>query len=84
MFCIIAYLVFYVQAEDGHYKSPKHVVVTYVENTIYSTNKYSFVKPVNTPYIVSDQYTNCTLCQTSTHTVNCVRTVHTLYIVSDQ
>jgi hypothetical protein len=29
---------------------------------------------------VSDQYTHCTLCQTSTHTAHYVRPVHTLYI----
>ena len=33
---------------------------------------------------MSDQYTHCTLCQTSTHTLHCVRQVHTLYIMSDQ
>ena len=30
---------------------PKHVVVPYVENTLYSTNKYSCVRPVHTLYI---------------------------------
>ena len=29
----------------------KHVVVPYVENTLYSTNKYSCVRPVHTLYI---------------------------------
>jgi len=29
---------------------PKHVVVPYVENTLYSTNKYSCVRPVHTLY----------------------------------
>ena len=29
------------QPEDGHYQAPKHVVVPYVENNLYSTNKYS-------------------------------------------
>ena len=43
--------VFYVQPEDGHYQAPKHVVVPYVENTVYSTNKYG----------VLDEYTHCTL-----------------------
>ena len=69
-----------VQPEDGHYQSPKHVVVPYVENTLYSTNKYSCVRPVHTLYIMSDQYTHCALCQTSTHTVHYVRPVHTLCI----
>jgi len=32
--------VFRVQPEDGHYQAPKHVVISYVENTLYSTNKY--------------------------------------------
>jgi len=58
---------------------PKHVVVPYVENTLYSTNKYRCVRPVHTLYI----------SQTSTHTVHqshqythctSVRPVHTLYI----
>jgi len=40
-----------VQPEDGHYQAPKHVVVPYVENTSYSTNKYSCVRPVHTLYI---------------------------------
>ena len=42
---------FYVQPEDGHYQAPKHVVVPYVENTLYSTNKYSRVRRVHTHYI---------------------------------
>ena len=41
----------HVQPEDGHYQAPKHVVVLYVENTLYSTNKYSCVRPVHTLYI---------------------------------
>jgi len=32
-------------------RMPKHVVVPYVENTLYSTNKYSCVRPVHTLYI---------------------------------
>jgi len=40
-----------VQPEDGHYQVPKHVVVPYVENTLYSTSKYSCVRPVHTLYI---------------------------------
>ena len=32
---------FHVQPEDDHYPAPKHVIVPYVENTLYSTNKYS-------------------------------------------
>jgi len=32
-------------------KRPKHVVVPYVENTLYSTNKYRCVRPVHTLYI---------------------------------
>ena len=42
---------FHVQPEDDHYQAPKHVVVPYVENTLYSTNKYSCVRPVHTLYI---------------------------------
>jgi len=37
--------------EDGHYQAPKHVVVPYVENTLYCTNKYSCVRRVQTLYI---------------------------------
>jgi len=40
--------VFHVQPEDGHYQAPKHVVVPYVEDTLYSTNKYSYVRRVHT------------------------------------
>ena len=40
--------VFHVQPEDGHYQVPKRVVVPYVENILYSTNKYSCVGPVHT------------------------------------
>ena len=36
-----------VQPEDGYYQAPKHVVVPYVENTSYSTNKYSCVDKKN-------------------------------------
>jgi len=43
--------VFHVQPEDGHYQAPKHVVLPYVENTLYSTNKYSSVRPIHTLYI---------------------------------
>ena len=39
------------QPEDGHYQVPKHVVVPYVQNTLYSTNRYSCVRPVHTLYI---------------------------------
>ena len=39
------------QPEDGHYQAPKNVVVPYVENTLYSTNKYSCVRRVHTLYI---------------------------------
>jgi len=43
-----------VQPEGGHYQAPKHVVVPYVENTLYSTtNKHSCVRPVHTLYISS-------------------------------
>ena len=42
---------FHVQPEDGHYQAPKHVVVPYVENTLYSTNRYNCVRPVHTLYI---------------------------------
>ena len=41
---------FHVQPEDGHYQEPKHVVVPYVENILYSTNKYSCVRRVHTLY----------------------------------
>ena len=37
--------------EDGHYQGPKHVAVPYVENTLYSTNKYIYIRPVHTLYI---------------------------------
>ena len=43
---------FHVQPEDGHYQVPKHVVVPYyVENALYSANKYSCVRRVLTLYI---------------------------------
>ena len=32
-------------------KTNKHVIVSYVENTLYSTNKYSCVRQVHTLYI---------------------------------
>jgi len=35
----------------ANYQAPKHVVVPYVENTLYSTNKYSCVRPVHTLYM---------------------------------
>ena len=44
-------IVFHIQPEDDHYQAPKHVVVPYVENTLYYTNKYSCVRPVHTLYI---------------------------------
>jgi len=44
-------IVFHVQPEDGHCQVPKHVAVPYVENTLYSTNKYSCVRRVHTLYI---------------------------------
>ena len=37
--------------EDGHYQAPKHVVIPYVENTLYSTNKCSCFRRVHTLYI---------------------------------
>ena len=43
------------QPEDGHYHAPKHVVVPYVENTSYPTNKYSCVRPVHTLYNGDDE-----------------------------
>ena len=52
---------FHVQPEDDHYQASKHVVVPDMENTLYSTNKYSCVRPVHTLYIMLDQYTQCTL-----------------------
>ena len=51
MYVLYNCLVFHVQPEDGHYQAPKHVVVPYVENTSYSTNIYSCVRPVHTLYI---------------------------------
>ena len=42
---------FHVQAENGHYQAPKRVVEPYVENTLYSTNKYGCVRRVHTLYI---------------------------------
>ena len=51
MFCITAQKVFHVQPEAGHYQVPKYVVVPYVENTLYSTDKYSCVRQVHTLYI---------------------------------
>ena len=36
--------------EDGHFQARKHVVVPYVENTLYSTNKYSCVRRVHALY----------------------------------
>ena len=39
----------HVQPEDDHYQTPKHVVVPYVENTLYST--HSCVRRVRTLYI---------------------------------
>jgi len=36
--------------EDGHYQAPKQLIVPYAENTLYSTNKYSCVRPVHTLY----------------------------------
>ena len=56
--------VFHVHPEGGHYPVPKHVVVPYVENTLYSTNKYSCVRRVHTLYIsythMSSEPTNFT------------------------
>jgi len=50
-------LKFYVQPEDGQYQAPKHVVVPHVENTLYSTNKYSCLGCVHTLYISYHHYT---------------------------
>jgi len=36
------------QPENDHYQVLKHVVVPYVGNTLYSTNKYSCVRQVHT------------------------------------
>jgi len=36
---------------SNYIKHTKHVFVPYVENTLYSTNKYSCVRPVHTLYI---------------------------------
>ena len=51
LYLLVEYKVFHVQPEDGHYQVPKPVVVLYVENTVYSTNKYSCIRPVHTFYI---------------------------------
>ena len=51
MYVLYNCLVFHVKPEDGHDQASKHVVVSYIENTLYSTNKYSCVRPVRTPYI---------------------------------
>jgi len=51
LYLLVGYKVFHVQLEDGHYQAPKHVVVPYVENNLYSTNKYSCVRRVHTLYI---------------------------------
>ena len=50
MYCVITlkYKIYNVQPENGHYQAPKHVAVPYIENTLYSTNKYSCVRPVHT------------------------------------
>jgi len=48
--------VFHVQPEDDHYQVPKHVVISYVENTLYSTNKYSCFRRVHTLCIGYDVY----------------------------
>ena len=37
--------------EEGHYQAPEHVVVPYVENTLYSIKNYSCVRRVHTLYI---------------------------------
>ena len=42
---------YHVQPENSHYQALKHVVVPYVENTLYSTNNYSCVRRVHTLYI---------------------------------
>ena len=42
---------FHVQTEFVYTQAPKYVVVTYVENTLYSTNKYGCVRPGHTLYI---------------------------------
>jgi len=50
----ICLIIFHVQLEDGHYQAPKHVAVHYVENTLYSANKFSCVRPIHTLYIAGD------------------------------
>jgi len=40
--------VFHLQPEDCRYQVPKHVVVSYVENTLYSTKKYNCVRRIHT------------------------------------
>jgi len=40
------------QPEDGCYQATKHVVIPYVENTLYSTDKSRCVRPVHTLYII--------------------------------
>ena len=59
---------FHVQPEDGHYQAPKHVVVPYVENTLYSINKYSCVRRVHTLYI--SDYVRCGFaCVTANYSI---------------
>jgi len=43
--------VFNVQTEDSHFQATINVVVLYIENILYSTNKYSCVGPVHALYI---------------------------------
>jgi len=38
VFSTLGTTTFHVQPEDDHYQAPKHVVVPYVKNTLYSTN----------------------------------------------
>ena len=40
-----------IPTKNGHYQAPKHVFVLYVENTLYSTNKYSCIRRLHTLYI---------------------------------
>ena len=35
------WVTFNVQPEDGHYQVPKHVIVPYVENILFSSKEYS-------------------------------------------
>jgi len=63
--------VFHVQPEDGHCQAPKHVVVPYVVNTIYTSDLYHQIKTcvdLSTVCLTLFQYHICTV-----HESNLVR-----------